>query len=142
MRRPLSSSPRGDSTPKSRWPHRQKWRGTGRGALAKTPKPTERLSGGPRPPTLGVVAGILGHLLAFERDKSLHSSARGITLADVPERRRQTGEDFMLCPGNPSDAVDRVSKIAFQICPKSECVKTSLRHERVKFERFSGVALA
>src|SRR5262249_41075277 len=92
------------------------------------------------PPLFGVVAGILGHFLAFERHKSLHGSVRGITLAEVPERRRQTGENFIICPGNPGEAVDRVSKIAFQICAKSECEKTGLRHERVKFERFSGVA--
>ena len=66
------------------------------------------------PPLLSVIAGILGHFLAFERHESLHGCLRGITLAEVPQRRCETRENFVICPGNPGEAVDRVVAVAFE----------------------------
>ncbi len=62
-------------------------------------------------------------------------------LTEVPQRRRQQGENFIIGPGDPGETVNRAGEIALQICAQREGVETSLRRERVKLEGFRGVAL-
>src|SRR6185436_20928689 len=64
-----------------------------------------------------------------------------VSLAEVPERCCPTGQSIIKCPGKARETAGRVSKIAFEICTKSDRVKTGLRHQRAEFERFQRVAL-